>query len=100
MTDAIGVVGGRLDDEAHVDQPQRDAVAAAKRVDPEKDDDVEDLYLVTVGLEAGGDHAAAEAVKKVMRHPGGVRIARGIMLRWLDLDAKKQGFTPWHARQR
>ena len=33
------------------------ALAAAKRVDPAKDDDVEDLYLVVVGLEAGGDHS-------------------------------------------
>ena len=46
------------------------ALAAAKRVDPAKDDDVEDLYLVVVGLEAGGDHAGAEAVRRVMRRPG------------------------------
>ena len=56
---------------------------------PRKDDDIEDLYLVVVGLEAGGDHAAAEAVRRVMRRPGGVHIARAIMLRWLDLDAKR-----------
>jgi hypothetical protein len=35
------------------------ALAAAKRVAPAKDDDAEDLYLVAVGLEAGGDHARA-----------------------------------------
>ncbi len=78
------------------------ALAAAKRVDPAKDDDVEDLYLVVVGLEAGGDRAAAEAVRRAMRRSEGVHIARAIMLRWLDLDAKgaRDGFTPWHAGAR
>jgi hypothetical protein len=79
------------------------ALAAARRVDPAKDDDVEDLYLVVVGLEAGGDHAGAEAVRRVMRRPGGMHIGRAIMLRWLDLDAKGPragAFTPWHAGAR
>jgi hypothetical protein len=76
------------------------ALAAARRVDPAKDDDVEDLYLVVVGLEAGGDHAGAEAVRRLMRRPGGSHIARAIMLHWLDLDAKGRGFTPWHAGAR
>jgi len=76
------------------------AITAASRIDPAKDDDVEDLYLVVVGLEVGGDHAAAEAVRQVMRRPGDAHIARAVMLRWLDLDAKAprtRGFTPWHA---
>lgn len=79
------------------------ALAAAKRVDPVRDDDIEDLYLVTVGLEAGGDHAAAEAVRRQMRRPGPPSMARAIMLRWLDLDAKAtpdRGFSPWHAKTR
>ncbi|HEY1691881.1 MAG TPA: hypothetical protein VGG39_06950 [Polyangiaceae bacterium] len=76
------------------------ALAAARKVDPAKDDDVEDLYLVVVGLEAGGDHAAAESVRAVMRKPGGPSLSRAIMVRWVDLDAKGPrggGFTPWHA---
>jgi len=76
------------------------ALAAARRVDPAKDDDIEDLYMVVVGLEAGGDHAGAEAVRRIMRQPGGLGIARPIMLRWLGLDAKPSragAFTPWHA---
>jgi len=89
---------------AALDGKRAQALAAAKRVDPSKDDDVEDLYLVVVGLEAGGDHAAAETVRRVMRRPGGVHIARAIMLGWLELDAKAprraRGFTPWHAGAR
>ena len=79
------------------------ALAAAKRVDLAKDDDVEDLYLVVVGLQAGGDGVAAEEVRRVMRRLQGVHIARAIMLRWLDIDAKgsrARGFTPWHAKAR
>ena len=75
------------------------ALRAAKRVDPVEDGDLEDLYLVVVGLEAGGDHARAEAVRKLMRQPGDVHISRAVMLRWLDSDAKASGekvFTPWH----
>jgi hypothetical protein len=79
---------------------KRDAArAAASRVDPAKDDDLEDLYLVVVGLEAGGDHAGAEAVRRQMRQPGGPQIPRAVMLRWLDVDAKtprQRKFTPWH----
>jgi integrase len=88
---------------AALDGKRDAALAAAKRVDPAKDDDVEDLYLVVAGLEAGGDHAAAEAVRRVMRRPGGARISRAIMLRWLDLDEKAppgSWFTPRHARAR
>ena len=42
----------------------------------------------------------AETVRRIMRRPGGVHLARAIMLRWLDLDAKgapSRSFTPWHA---
>ena len=85
---------------AALDGKRDAALAAAKKVDPAKDDDIEDLYLVVVGLEAGGDHAAAESVRAQMRRTPGVHIARAIMLRWIDLDAKNRGFTPWHASTR
>jgi hypothetical protein len=85
---------------AALDGKRDAALAAARRVDAAKDDDVEDLYLVVVGLEAGGDHGAAETVRRAMRQPAGPYVARGIMLRWLDLDAKGRGFTPLHASAR
>jgi hypothetical protein len=97
FTDSIAVLEAYF---AALDGKRDVAIAAAKRVDPAKDDDVEDLYLVVVGLEAGGAHAAAEAVRNKMRQSEGLHIARLIMLRWLDLDAKAPGpgnFTPWHA---
>jgi hypothetical protein len=75
------------------------ALRAARRVNPATDDDLEDLYLVVVGLEAGGDHAGAEAVRLRMHRPGNVHLSRPIMLRWADHDAKAPGertFTPWH----
>ncbi len=84
---------------AALDGKREAALRAAKKVDPAKDDDLEDLYLVVVGLEAGGDHAAAEAVRKWMRRPGDVHLGRPIMLRWMEQDAKvprDKGFTPWH----
>ena len=88
---------------AALDGKRDAALAAADRVDLAKDDDIEDLYLVVVGLEVGGDHAASEAVRRVMRRPGDVHISRAIMLRWLDIDvspAPTRGFTPWHAGPR
>lgn len=43
-----------------------DALAAAKKVDLEKDSDVQDLYVLRMAFDAGGDKASAEnAVKKI-----------------------------------
>lgn len=83
---------------AALDGKKDAALAAAKKVDVTKNDDIEDLYLVVVGLEAGGDHAAADAARARMRATKGSSVARAIMLRWIDLDAKSSGFTPWHAQ--
>jgi hypothetical protein len=96
--DAVAVLEAYF---AALDGKREAAAAAAKRVDPAKDDDVEDLYLVVVGLDAGGDRASAEAVRRVMRQPASAAyVARAIMLRWLDLDTKGRGFTPLHASAR
>lgn len=75
------------------------ALRAAKQVDPAKDDDVEDLYLVFIGLDAGGDRAGAQAVARRMRAAPGPHISRSIMLSWLDHDARwpaDRTFTPRH----
>jgi len=75
------------------------ALRAAKLVDPTKDDDVEDLYLVVIGLRAGGDRAAADAVERIMRAAPPTYIARSIMVSWLDHDARwpaDRTFTPRH----
>ncbi len=74
------------------------ALAAAKRVDLAADDDMEDLYLVAVAFDAGGDHATAEVVRRTIRSAPPLRMSRAIMTRWLDLDAKAppRAFTPWH----
>ena len=98
--DAIAILDAYF---AALDGKGAAALAAARKVDATKNDDLEDLYLVVVGLEAGGDHAAAEAVRKVMRRAAGPHISHVIMLRWVDLDtqpAKTRGFTPWNARAR
>jgi hypothetical protein len=83
---------------AALDGKKEAARAAAKKVDLTGDTDLEDLYLVVIGLEVGGDHAAAERVRRVMRQPGSVHLSRPVMLRYLTLDAKvpPSGFTPWH----
>lgn len=88
---------------AALDGRKGDALAAAKKIDATKNDDLEDLYLVVVGLEAGGDKAGAEAVRGVMRRAAGPYISHVIMLRWIEMDtkpAKTRGFTPWNAGAR
>ncbi|MBX3226231.1 MAG: hypothetical protein KIT84_28335 [Labilithrix sp.] len=88
---------------AALDGKKDEALAAARRVDATKNDDIEDLYLVVVGLEAGGDRDGAEAVRKVMRKTPAGSVARPIMLRWLEIDARapKPGdFSPWRAQTR
>jgi hypothetical protein len=43
-----------------------DALAAAKKVDIEKDSDVQDLYVLRIAKDAGGDKPGAEAIVKKM----------------------------------
>lgn len=46
-----------------------EALAAAKRVDVDKDDDLQDLYVLALAFDAGGDPARARAIR--MRVCGG-----------------------------
>src|SRR5580692_842332 len=64
---------------AALDGKKEAARAAARKVDLALDTDLEDLYLVVIGLEVGGDHAAAERVRQVMRRPGSVHLSRPVM---------------------
>jgi hypothetical protein len=85
---------------AALDGKRDAALEAARKVDPARDDDLEDLYLVVVGLAAGGDAARAAEVRRVMRSSKEVHLSGTIMLRWLEHDAKPRRdgtFTPWHA---
>jgi hypothetical protein len=41
-----------------------EAMVAAKRVDVEKDDDLQDLYVIAIALDAGGDPKTARAVRE------------------------------------
>jgi hypothetical protein len=47
----------------------QEAMTAAKRVDVEKDDDLQDLYVIALAFDAGGDPKTARAVRE--------RICRG-----------------------
>jgi tetratricopeptide (TPR) repeat protein len=85
---------------AALDGKRDAALAAAKRVDLTKDDDMEDLYLVAVALDVGGDHSAAQSIRQSIRNGPPLRMSRAIMTRWIDLDAKGGGFTPLHASAR
>ncbi len=42
----------------------QEAMAAARRVDVEKDDDLQDLYVIALALDAGGDAATARHVRE------------------------------------
>ena len=97
--DAIAILEAYF---AALDGRREDALAAARRVDATKNDDIADLYLVVIGLEAGGDHAGGDRVRALMRRPRPPSTARAVMLRWLDLDAQpaSTAFTPWHAKTR
>jgi hypothetical protein len=79
------------------------ALAAARRVDASKDDDIEDLYLVQMGLDFGGDAAAAAAVRARIAKLDEVSIAVPIMAMFIgrDLRAAAGGppeWTPRHPR--
>jgi hypothetical protein len=76
------------------------ALAAARRVDASKDDDIEDLYLVQMGLDYGGDADGAAAVRERIAKLDDVSIAYPIMAMWTarDLGAAKGGPALWSPR--
>lgn len=62
---------------------------AAKKVDLEKDSDLQDLYVVALALEAGGDAEGAWAARARIRGSKNVYLMRPLIVRRMDRDAKK-----------
>ena len=58
-----------------------EARAAAERVDPAQDGDVQDLYVIALALEAGGDAAGARALRERIRQSDNVYLMLPIVLR-------------------
>ena len=61
------------------------AALAAKRVDADKDDDLQDIYVLALAYDAAGDHARAEALRARIRE-GHAYLMKPLLLRQLDLD--------------
>jgi hypothetical protein len=52
----------------------RAAAAEARKIDPEKDDDMQDLYVIALALEAAGDHEGGSRVRaRICRRAGAKR---------------------------
>ncbi len=62
---------------------------AAKKVDLDKDSDLQDLYVVALALEAGGDAEGAWAARARIRGSKNVYLMRPLIVRRMDRDAKK-----------
>ncbi|MEO6572474.1 MAG: hypothetical protein ABIP89_01455 [Polyangiaceae bacterium] len=62
---------------------------AAKKVDIEKDSDLQDLYVIALALAASGDAAGAGAVRARIRGSKNVYLMRPLIVQRMDRDAKK-----------
>jgi hypothetical protein len=63
------------------------ALAAAKRVDFEKDDDVQDSYVLALAYKAGGDRATAEKVAQKIR-AAKEYLMKPLIVRALDAETR------------
>jgi hypothetical protein len=98
--------GGHLDSIAVLDvifavhdKDRAAALQAARRVNYNKNSDVEDLYLTWVGFDYGGDRAAAEAVHARMKQLDYVYAGIPLRLRWVQNDkAARRGGVRWTPR--
>lgn len=82
---------------ATLDGDKEKALEAAKRVEVERNDDVEDLYPAAIAFELAGDRSAAEGIKKRIRNANPY-LAVPIIVKFLDADAGKgkPRFSPRH----
>ncbi len=65
------------------------ALAAAKTVDVEKDDDLQDIYVLALAFDAAGDHARADALRARIRK-GNDYLMKPLLVHQLDVDAHAQ----------
>ncbi len=65
-----------------------DAMAAAARVDVEKDSDLQDLYVIALAFDAGGDRPRAQAVRERICK-GNAYLMKPLILKQMHRD----GFT-------
>ncbi len=62
------------------------ALAATKRVDIEKDGDLQDLYVLALAFDAAGDHARADGLRKRIREAHAY-LMKPLIVRQLDKEA-------------
>src|SRR5262249_21117757 len=68
---------------------------AARRVNTAEDDDVEDLYLVQLALDEGGDHGAAAVLRAQIIAKAPTTVLTPVLLAWLRSDeAAVHKFSP------
>ena len=63
------------------------AQTAAKRVDVEKDGDLQDLYVLALAYDVAGDHARAEALRSKIREAREY-LMKPLIVRQMEDDAK------------
>jgi hypothetical protein len=68
------------------------ALASAKLVDADKDDDLQDIYVLALAYAAGGDHARAKALRARIRE-GHEYLMKPLIVRQLDADAREAHST-------
>jgi hypothetical protein len=66
------------------------ALAAAKRVDAEKDTDLQDIYVLALAYDAAGDHGRAEGLRKRIRE-GAEYLMKPLIVRQMEADALGRG---------
>jgi hypothetical protein len=65
----------------------KEALAAAKHVDVDKDGDLQDLYVLALAFDLAKDHARAEVIRARIRS-GNEYLMKPLILRQLDADAR------------
>lgn len=92
LGDSIAVLDAYF---AFCDGDRAAMLSAARRVHVREDDDAEDLYLVQLAFDGGGDAASAAAVRERMRAIDSANVITPIYFGWMRSDdAAAQGALP------